>query len=300
MNSIDDVLLPASLWCIMLSMGLSLTVADFKRVFVQRRALIVGTVSILVFPPIVGVTVATLFAPTSALAVGFVLLATCPGGMLSNVMTDIAKGDLALSMSLTILVSLIYILLVPFYAYGALAYFMHSAQLIRVPFGEFILHILGITVLPAAIGILLRARWSAWAIAAKGWIKIVAMVVLLYAFGVIMVGQIGVLRDNFGRVFWMVLALNLIVPGGAFVLSKLSGLQLPQRKAVCVEHVIRQEGTAIFIAVTILGSREMSLPMIMNTPIGLVVCIAMVMLMRRSAARASPASDPVKQNALAD
>ena len=117
MPIIDVYLLPGSLWLIMLSMGLSLQIKDIRRVFVNRRALFVGAISMLIVPPIVGISLALFFAPSAALAVGLVLLATCPGGMLSNLMTDIAKGDLALSLSLSILVSAIYVFLVPFYAH---------------------------------------------------------------------------------------------------------------------------------------------------------------------------------------
>ena len=95
MSVLEDLLLPASLWGIMFAMGLSLTVDDFRRVFVNRRALLAGMASILIVAPIVGTTIAVLFAPTPALTVGFVLLATTPGGMLSNLMTDLAKGDRA-------------------------------------------------------------------------------------------------------------------------------------------------------------------------------------------------------------
>ena len=115
----------------MLSIGLSLSTDDIVRVFKSRRPLIVGVLCMLLVAPIVGTLLAILLAPTPALIVGFILLATCPGGMLSNLMTDFAKGDLALSLSLSVIVSLIYVFVVPFYAYLALNEFMFATPVDR-------------------------------------------------------------------------------------------------------------------------------------------------------------------------
>lgn len=286
MSWLDEILLPASLWGIMLAMGLSLTLDDFRRVFVNRRALAVGIGSILIVPPVVGVTIATLFAPSPAIAVGFVLLATCPGGMLSNLMTDLAKGDLALSIALTVLVSGIYVLIVPFYAHLALTHFLGVQTEVRVPLADFFTSILTITLVPVAIGLVVRRYAPAVAERLKTFVKLTAMAVLLYAFGVILVDQIPVLRENLGSLFAMTLAMNLIVLAGAIIVSRAMKLTHAETTSVAIEHLIRQEGTAIFIAVTLVGSREMALPMIMNTPVGLVVCIATVLVLRRTNERA--------------
>jgi BASS family bile acid:Na+ symporter len=117
MALLGNWLLPGSLVAIMVSMGLSLTADDFRQVFRNRRALVFGVCSMLIIPPLIGIGLAVTVAPTAALAVGFVLLATTPGGMLSNLFTDMAKGDLALSMSMTLILSMIYIFVVPFYAH---------------------------------------------------------------------------------------------------------------------------------------------------------------------------------------
>jgi BASS family bile acid:Na+ symporter len=285
MNLIDDIALPGSLWAIMFSMGLSLTWQDFGRVFTERRALLVGVGAMLVVPPLVGIIIATKYAPTPELAVGFVLLATCPGGMLSNLMTDLSKGDLALSMSVTIVVSFVYIFAVPFYAHFALLHFMGERREIDVPMLEFIGSIFSMTLVPVTLGVLLRRFRPGLAINLRGYIKIIAMVVLVGAFITILIDQVEVLRQNAALLLQMTLACNLIVLAAASLVSRFARLTAPQTAAVCIEHLIRQEGTAIYIAVAIVGSREMSLPMIMNTPIGLVLCIIFVLVTRSVMAR---------------
>ena len=289
MSIIDSILLPGSLCLIMFSMGLSLTVDDFRRIISNRRAFIVGLISMLVIPPVIGTTMSVLFAPTPALTVGFILLATCPGGMLSNLMTDLAKGDLALSLSLSVTVSIIYIVIVPFYAHFALLYFMDVEEQIDIPLLGFIWKIFSITLIPASLGVLARALKPDIAIKAKGFAKIIGTSVLVVAFGFILVDQIPVLREYFDSLFGITLAMNVLTLGAAMLLSKVMALTPQERTAVCIEHVIRQEGTAIYIAVTIVGVREMSLPMIMNTPVALALCIIFVLLSRRSLTKSAAA-----------
>ena len=282
MDLIDKILLPGSLWLIMFSMGLSLTIDDFRRIANNRRALIVGVSSMLIIPPVIGIILATLFAPTPALAVGFVLLATCPGGMLSNLMTDLAKGDLALSLSMSIFVSMIYILIIPFYAHFALQYFMGIDEQVDVPLLEFVWKVFRITLIPVSLGLLVRTFQPALAIKAKTFVKVTGTTILVLAFGVILVDQIPVLVEHFNSLFGITLGMNILNLAAALALSAGFALVAPERVAIGIEHIIRQEGTAIYIAVTIVGSREMSLPMIMNTPVALLLCIGFVMLSRRA------------------
>ena len=276
MDIIGGVLLPGSLWFIMYSMGLSLTVDDFHRVFVSRKALIVGVCSMMLVLPLIGLAIAVLAAPSPTLAVGFVLLATCPGGMLSNLMTDVAEGDLALSLSLSIIVSTAYLLAIPFYAYAAISFFLGADESISVPFLESVVRIVSITLIPVALGVTTRSFKVSWAKLLKPYIKNGATLILVIAFGFIIADQMETLRQTFGTLLVMVVVLNACALLAALSLSKVSRLTQGETKAVCIEHLIRQEGTAIYIAVTIMGVSEMALPMIINTPVALILCIAFV------------------------
>jgi BASS family bile acid:Na+ symporter len=273
--------LPGSLIAVMASMGLSLTADDFRQVFRNKRALIFGVCSMLIVPPLIGVTLAMTVAPTPALAVGFVLLATTPGGMLSNLFTDMAKGDLALSMSMTLLLSMIYIFVIPFYAHFALLHFMGLEADVQVPLASFFWDIFSITVLPAAVGFTVRALRPDFAIWFKRYLKNAATIVLFTSFGFILVDQIPVLRQNLGALFWITVALNLIMVCVVMTIVRFAGFSRRENIAIGVEHLMRQEGTAIFIAVSIVGNNEMSLPMIMNTPVALCFVLLFVAVARR-------------------
>ena len=283
-------LLPGSLVCIMLAMGLSLVADDFRQVFRNKRALIIGICSMLIVPPLLGLLIAFTVAPTPALAVGFLLLATTPSGMLSNLFTDMAKGDLALSMSMTLLLSMIYVLVVPFYAHFAILHFMGVEANVEVPLASFFWDIFSITVLPASIGFAVRAWRPEFALWIKTYIKRVAMIVLFTSFGFILFDQIPVLRQNLGALFWITVGLNVAMVAIVMTLIRFAGLTRRENIAIGIEHLMRQEGTAIFIAVSIVGSNEMSLPMIMNTPVALLVVLLFVAIARRRASTTAVAA----------
>lgn len=281
MALLGNWLLPGSLVAIMVSMGLSLTAQDFRHVFGNKRALIFGVCSMLIVPPLIGVGLALTVAPTAALAVGFVLLATTPGGMLSNLFTDMAKGDLALSMSMTLILSMVYIFVVPFYAHFALLHFMGMQADVQVPLASFFWDIFSITVLPASVGFAIRAWKPDFAIWIKRYLKNAATIVLFSSFAVILYDQLPVLRENLGALFWITVALNLIMVLVVMTIVRFARLSRRENVAIGIEHLMRQEGTAIFIAVSIVGNNEMSLPMIMNTPVALCFVLLFVAVARR-------------------
>ncbi|WP_447931843.1 bile acid:sodium symporter family protein [Sphingopyxis fribergensis] len=281
MALLGNWLLPGSLVAIMVSMGLSLTADDFRQVFRNKRALIFGVCSMLVVPPLIGLGLALTVAPTAALAVGFILLATTPGGMLSNLFTDMAKGDLALSMSMTLILSMIYIFVVPFYAHFALLHFMGLAADVQVPLASFFWDIFSITILPATVGFAIRAWRPDFAIWFKRYLKNTATIVLFSSFGVILYDQVPVLRENLGALFWITVALNLMMVVVVMTITRFAGFTRRENVAIGIEHLMRQEGTAIFIAVSIVGNNEMSLPMIMNTPVALCFVLLFVTVARR-------------------
>jgi BASS family bile acid:Na+ symporter len=285
MSLLGNWLLPGSLIAIMASMGLSLTADDFRQVFRNRRALIFGVCSMLIVPPAIGLSLALTVAPTAALAVGFVLLATTPGGMLSNLFTDMAKGDLALSMSMTLILSMVYIFVVPFYAHFALLHFLGLEADVNVPLASFFWDIFSITVLPAATGFAVRAWQPGFALWFKRYLKNIATIVLFSSFAVILYDQVPVLRENLGALFWITVALNVLMVAVVMTIVRFAGLSHRENVAIGIEHLMRQEGTAIFIAVSIVGNNEMSLPMIMNTPVALCVVLAFVAIARRTGPR---------------
>jgi BASS family bile acid:Na+ symporter len=269
----DSYLLPCSLWLVMFTIGTTLTVADFAGILSGRRAFFIGLLSMLVVVPLCGCTLAVLFAPTPALMVGLILLATTPGGILSNLITDIAKGDVALSVSLTLTLSTIYVFTLPFIAHFALVFAFQQSQSIDIPFTSSIVNIMMVTLIPISCGMLAAHLLPRWCAVLGTPIKTAATATLVIVFGMIVVQQWPVLRASFGTLMVIVVAMNLIAISVALTISKIGRLTRRETIAVAVEHMIRQESTAIFVAVTLLHRHDMSMPMIINTFIGMALCM---------------------------
>lgn len=116
----------------------------------------------------------------------------------------------------------------------------------------------------------------------KGVLKNGATLVLFGSFGVILYDQLPVLRENLGALLWMTVAFNVAVLLAVLGITRFAGFTRRENVAIGIEHLMRQEGTAIFIAVSIVGNNEMSLPMILNTPVALCVVLLFVAVARRT------------------
>lgn len=158
---IIDIMLPLGLVFIMFSLGLSLTLNDFRNVIQQPRAFIIGLLNQMVLLPLIAFSIIKLFNITGALAVGLMILSACPGGVTSNIITKLAKGDVALSISYTAVVSVASVLTLPLIAAFALDHFMGSLapdmNILTLGLQMFL-----ITVIPVGIGLWVHAKNSSF------------------------------------------------------------------------------------------------------------------------------------------
>ena len=123
MDQISTIVLASSLTIIMLGMGLSLVVDDFKRIVVYPKAILLGLTNQIIILPLIGFGIASIFPVKPEIAIGIMILASCPGGPTSNLIAHLAKGDTALSVTLTALSSFVTILTIPFIVNFALVHF---------------------------------------------------------------------------------------------------------------------------------------------------------------------------------
>jgi BASS family bile acid:Na+ symporter len=287
MHLADSTLLPIALWAVMFAIGAGLKPSDFLRAVSGQRAFLLGAGSMLLLVPAAGSTLAVLFAPTPALMVGLILLATTPSGILSNLLTDIAGGDVALSVSISLTLSLVYVFTLPLIARFALLHAFGAAAPVQIPLLDSLSHILMVTLIPIACGMLFHRLAPLLAARIAPGVKTVATIVLTVVFLMITVQQFGVLKASFGALMAIVVAMNLTAIALALIVSRLGRLTRQETIAVSVEHMIRQEGTAIFVAVTLLHREDMSMPMIINTFLGMACCLVFVTIVTRRRAGAT-------------
>ena len=148
------VFLPFALFIIMLGMGLGLTVKDFTRIFVEPKAVIIGLIAQLIIVPVVGFLLAMFFPLSPELAVGVVILAACPGGPTSNLVTYLVKGNVALSITLTAISSLVTVFTIPLVVNLAMQQFMAESVALQLPFLKTVIQIAVITLIPVSLGML--------------------------------------------------------------------------------------------------------------------------------------------------
>ena len=157
MDLLSNVILPLSLAIIMLSLGIGLVPADFARVVKYPRAFGLGALCQVVLVPLAAWAIAWLFGLEGELAVGLMLLALCPGGVTSNILSKLARGDVALSVTLTAVVSLLSILSVPVLSALAVQVFM-GERAPPVSVAALALAVFPITPFPVGLGVRGRAR----------------------------------------------------------------------------------------------------------------------------------------------
>lgn len=253
------IFLVVSLFIIMLGMGLSLTPADFKRVFSNPKASLVGLLNQIILLPLIGFGVLQIFPAQPEIAVGLMILAACPGGPTSNLITHLAKGDVALSVSLTAISSLITIVTIPFVVNFSLTYFMEQEQMIALNIPETIAQILVITVIPVSAGMFIRAKKSRFADKMENPVKIASAVVL----SLVIIGIVLKEKAHFVAYFQeagiIALVLNISTMIAGMIAARLFSLSRPQAITISIESGIQNGTLAIAIAVGILQNAQMAI-----------------------------------------
>lgn len=248
----------------MVSIGLSLEIADFRRIATHPKAAIVGLVSLYLLVPLLGFVVASNFPLSSTLALGVILVATCPGGMASNALTYYAGGNLALSVSLTAFGSMIYIFTLPLWFGLAQSQFGEVGVELVLPYSQTAQPLVLLVLFPLVLGMAIRARWNAWARRWEKTAKNCAFAGLFIVFVYLGFAQQDTIAEDAQAAVTPVLILNLSCLGMAFLWMLLFRIKRTDGVALSLEHCVRQEGTAIFVAATLIGSAQMALPLMIN------------------------------------
>jgi len=260
MDSASTLILASALIIIMLGMGLSLEALDFKRIFQHPKAIFIGLINQLILLPLVGFGIAVLFPMQPEIAVGIMILAACPGGPTSNLISFMAKADLALSVTLTAFSSLITILTIPFIINFALTYFMEAGTVIELNVVETIAQIFIIVVIPITIGMLVRRFQPSFAQRMGKPVRVASGVVL----ALIIVGLVIKERAHFVEYFadagLATFLLNLISMLLGYMSARVFVLSRRQATSIAIESGIQNGTLAITIAVVLLGNTAFAIP----------------------------------------
>ena len=258
---IGQIFLPISLAIIMFGMGLSLVTDDFVRLFAYPKAVLVGLCNQLLFLPLIGFAIVVLFDLNPTMTIGVMILSVCPGGPTSNLITQVSRGNIGLSVTLTALASLITVFTIPILLSKAIAYFTGNTDVvIQLPVLQTMLQILVITVIPISIGMLIRKRREAFALHMEKPMRTASTVLFVIIFLIIIIANKDNLTQAMKEVGLATLLLNISTMGLGYLTAKIFGITGASQISITIESGIQNGTLAFVIATTILNNLEMGLP----------------------------------------
>ncbi len=255
MGALISVGLPLALAFIMFSLGVGLTAADFVRVVHRPIAFLVGAFNQVILLPLVAFAVVLAFGITGELAVGIMILAACPGGVTSNVVSRMARGDVALSVSLTAIISLISVLSVPIILAFAMNRFM-GANAPDINITATAITMFLITVLPISIGVLLRRVFPDRMVAAEPVLSKVATALFAIIIVAALAANWDVFLENLPLVGPALVTLLVLLTVIGFFVPRLLGRSRTEAKTVSVETGVQNGTLGIAIATLIVGGAQ--------------------------------------------
>lgn len=256
---ITTVLLPLALGIIMFGLGLHLRIADFARVLRMPRPVAIGLAAqMLVLPPI-AFALCLVFALPKPLAIGLMLLAASPGGATANVFSHLARGDVALNITLTAINSVLALVTLPLIVQWSMQYFLGSEASVPPPVQK-IIEVGTIILVPVAFGMLLRARAPAIADRVERVVKPLSLVILVGLIVLSVIKERDMVRTHVASVAIVCLLLNLLSLGVGYGCALLANIERRQAIAIAFEIGIHNSTIAIFIALNVLGESAFSIP----------------------------------------
>ena len=281
MGIITDIFLPLALAFIMFSLGLGLTGTDFTRVAKQPKDFIVGIICQIILLPVVAIILVKFWSISPELAIGVMIIASAPGGVTSNILTSFARGDVALSISLTAIISLLSVVTVPFILITSLGLLgldniSKDISLMRMAISMFL-----IVAVPTLIGILFRKFVSNTAIKFESIAKRISGIL----FVIVLLGAILAEKNNIVSYFadagLITLALNVIMMVLAFYVAQLLGTNNSQKKCISIECGLQNGTLAIFVGTTLFGGGAYIVPAATYSLIMFVTSLIFVFFIRK-------------------
>jgi bile acid:Na+ symporter, BASS family len=257
---LTTLVLPIALAMIMLGLGLSLKSDDFFRIFKYPKAVTIGLIGQLVILPIIALAIVKVIPMPPAIAVGLIILALCPCGPSSNMITYLAGGDVALAVTLTVFSSMITVLTIPLFASMAVNSFLGTNAIVSLPIGATMGQIFVITVIPIALGMYIRYKFPELARRLEKVINKLAVGFLVLIIILLVAKEWSRLPSLIVQAGTGVMLLNILGMAAGFAISKMLNLNIAQQICIAIEVGIQNGTLAIAITAGILKDAEMAIP----------------------------------------
>ena len=282
MNIVTDVILPLALAFIMFVLGLGLTGSDFLRVVKQPRDFFVGAFSQIILLPIIAFILVKIWPIAPELAIGVMIIAAAPGGVTSNLLTSLAKGDVALSISLTAIISLLCVITIPFIVLTSVGLLNDSSITQDISLFSMSRDMFLIVTVPVILGTLIRRFASGVAVKFEPIAKKISIVL----FVLVLLGAIAAERENvisyFAQAGLITFVLNVVMMIVAYCVAKLLASGMKQKKCITIECGLQNGTLAIFVATSIFGGGMYVIPAATYSLIMFATSLIFVYLVRKT------------------
>ncbi|MGA1539833.1 MAG: bile acid:sodium symporter family protein [Chthoniobacterales bacterium] len=256
---LKQLALPVALFAVLFGMGLSLVPADFRRVVLQPKAKIIGLTCQLLLLPSVAFALALLFRLPGELAVGLMVLAACPGGATSNVITHLSRGDTALSVSLTAVSSVVCVFTIPWIVRWSMDWFLGAGAEVALPFWKTLGQLTLVTILPILCGMTVRRLRPTMADRLERPAAVFSLVFLALIIAAAVAREKD-LAHQFVVAGPAAISLNIVMMLFGFVAGWLFGLPRDQRITLAIETGIQNGTLALGITLGLLESARIAMP----------------------------------------
>jgi len=260
-----DILLSAILALIMLGVGLSLTPGNFKNLFLFPRSLLIGLSSQILVLPVIAFVISFFSNMPLPYKVGLIILASCPGGTTSGVLTYFFKGNVALSVTFTSINSVITLFTIPLIVNLSLLFYYGQSTTIHLSYLETIIQIFSVTIIPACIGVLIRTYKPEFALKAQRPIKFLLIIALgvifiIYFFAGKESGGTGITIKEIFNILPYALLLNVLCMAWGFFIGIITKLGTRDSYTIGIEASVHNTTLAFLVAGSLLHNPDMVKP----------------------------------------
>ena len=273
---------PICLALIMLGLGMGLTLQDFTRVIKKPKDFLVGLICQLILLPIIAFVLIKIFNTPLELALGVMIIAAAPGGVTSNVLTKFANGDVALSISLTAIISLISIITVPFIVFKSAEILQITYLTKEISMMAISLKMVFVVTIPVILGMIIRKLASNFIISKTLIIQRFSIILFIIVFAAIWIEEWDRIASFITRAGTITLTLNLVMMLVGYYVAKLFTSGLAQRKCITLECGLQNGTLAVFVSSQIFDNIVYMVPTAAYALIMFVTSIIFVLVVRKT------------------
>ncbi len=275
------VMIPVVLITIMVGLGLSLTPADIKRVVTFPKAAAIGVSGQLILLPLLAFVLAYFLAPSPAGAVGAVILAACPGGVTSNAYVFASRADVALSVTLTAVVSFVTVITIPLLTYIALLVFFEEGSIPDLPVLSMLRTLAMFTVIPIAGGMIFRHLWPSVAQSLVELVRRIAVIAMILLIAAAALSSYEVVLENALAAGLLVVAMNLLAMGMGYGLARVGKLSTSQVVTITYEIGVQNISLALLVTLTLLDDPALAITSLLYAVIMPITALGFISVARK-------------------